>query len=154
MAVAARQGETLKSDPNILIASAKEKALSTLRQNGKVEHLAARVAERQMRDKLLGVMPDRAKMVAAGDTEMSISLSSPYPTTLTRIQNLLQEGNLDAIVAGFPVRESGILGDIAQSLRFIGEADYEKAALAVISTDPSLAASIKAKLGPLAGQLQ
>lgn len=153
VAVAARQGETLKTDPNILIASAKEKALSTLRQNGKVEHLAARVAERQMRDKLLGVMPDRAKMVAAGDTEMSISLSSPYPTTLTRIQNLLQEGNLDAIVAGFPVRESGILGDIAQSLRFIGEADYEKAALAVISTDPSLAASIKAKLGPLAGQL-
>lgn len=44
VAVAARQGETLKTDPNILIASAKEKALSTLRQNGKVEHLAARVS--------------------------------------------------------------------------------------------------------------
>ncbi|MGX5710515.1 AAA family ATPase [Brucella lupini] len=153
-AVAARQGETLKTDPNTLIVAAKEKSLSTLRQNGKIEHLAARVAERQMRDKLLQAIPDRAEMVASGDAPMNVSLLSPYPATLARIQVLLQADDLDAIVAGFPVRESGILGDIAQSLRFIGELDYEKAALAAISVDPTLAASIKAKLGDLAGQLQ
>jgi ABC-type cobalamin/Fe3+-siderophores transport system ATPase subunit len=153
-AVATRQGETLKTDSNTLIVAAKDKALSTLRQNGKIEHLAARIAERQMRDKLLQAMPDRAEMVASGDAPMNISLQSPYPATLARIRALLHAGDLDAIVAGFPVRESGILGDIAQSLRFIGELDYEKAALAAISVDPTLAARIKAKLGDLAGQLQ
>jgi len=62
-AVAARQGETFKVTPDTLITTAKEKALSTLRQNGKVEHLAARVAERHMRDKLLEAIPSRMEMV-------------------------------------------------------------------------------------------
>jgi ABC-type Mn2+/Zn2+ transport system ATPase subunit len=153
-AVAKRQAETLRDDPATLITEAKRRALSTLRQQGKIEHLAARVAERQLRDKMLEAMPGRTQMVEIGDAPLTISLPSPYPATLSRIRSLLQADNLDAIVAGFPVRESGILGDIAQGLRFIGDTDFEKAALAAISVDPALAAILKAKLGALAEQLE
>jgi ABC-type cobalamin/Fe3+-siderophores transport system ATPase subunit len=152
-AVAARQAGTLGTAPKILITAAKDKALSTLNQQDKIQHLAARVAERQMRDKLLEVMPDRDAMVANGDVPLSVSITSPYPATLVRIQSFLQAGNLDAIVAGFPVRESGILDDIAKSLHFTGKADYEKAALAAISIDSGLTKSIKAKLGSLTEKL-
>lgn len=153
-AVAERQGRTFNTDPGALITAAKAKALSTLRQPGKLEHLAVRVAERQMRDRLLEAMPDRAAMVASGDAAVNISLPSPYPASLSRIQALLQADDLDTIIASFPVRESGILGDIAQGLRFIGDVDYEKAALAAISTDQTLATSLKAKLEDLATQLE
>jgi hypothetical protein len=98
-------------------------------------------------------MPDRDKMVANGDAPLCVSVASPYPATLEHIQGFLREDNLDAIVAGFPVRESGILGDIAKSLHFTGTADYEKAALAAISIDLELAKTIKAKLGSLAEKL-
>jgi ABC-type cobalamin/Fe3+-siderophores transport system ATPase subunit len=152
-AVAARQAGTLGSTSEILLMAAKEKALSTLKQEGKIQHLAARVAERQMRDKLLEAMPDRAAMVANGNAPLNVFIASPYPATLARIQGLLQAGNLDAIVAGFPVREAGILDDIAKSLHFTGKADYEKAVLAAISIDSDLAQSIKAKLGGLAEKL-
>jgi len=153
MAVAARQAGTLDVDPADLMFSAKEKALSTLRQSGKVEHLAARVAERQLRDKFLNSIPDRATMIANGDAPININLSSPYPATLSRIRILLEANDLNAIVAGFPVREAGILSDIAKSLRFIGEIDYEKAVLAAVSIDTALADALRAKLGDLASKL-
>lgn len=152
-AVAVRQGVTLTLDPTALVASARAKSLSTLRQAGKAEHLAGRVAERHMRDKILAAIPNRKAMIASGDTPLGISVQSPYPATLARIQGLLRAEDLEAIIAGFPVRESGILGDIAKALHFNGDVDYEKAALAAISTDKTLANSLKARFGDLVTQL-
>lgn len=153
-AIALRQSQTLNMDPMTLVAAAKARALATLRRPGNAEHLAGRVAERHMRDKMLAAIPDRETMIASGDNPVSISLSSPYPATLARMKALLDADDLDAIVAGFPVRESGILTDIAKELHFIGDVDYEKAALAAISTETALAESIRAKLGDLASELQ
>ena len=153
-AVAARQGETFNVDPLILVAAAREKALSTLRQQGKVEHLAARVAERHLRDKLLSQLPSRAEMVAKGGSAIEVSYPSPYAATLTFIQRLLDIGDLDGIIVRFPIRESGILGDIAQSLRFSGQADFEQAALVMIGNDTELATKIRDKLGYLSELLQ
>jgi hypothetical protein len=137
----------------VLVAAAKKRALATLSQRGKIERLASRIAERQMRDKLLEALPDRAEMLANGDRELNVTIQSPYPETLRRIRLLLEAGDLDAIIASFPVRESGILGDIAKELRFKSFADYERAAVTAIQNDPSLAELIKAKLGGLAERL-
>lgn len=153
-AVAARQAEMLGCDPHALVASATAKALSTLRQKEKIERLAARLAERQLRDKIMEAVPDRATMIASGGDKLQVSVLSTYPETLKRVQDLLEAGDLDAIIARFPVRESGILGDIAQALRFLGDADYEKAVLATVSIDQSLAECLRAKLGDLASQLE
>ena len=80
-----------------------------------------------MRDEMLAAIPNVSGIrIARGTTPLCVLLTSPYPVTLARIQALLQADDLDAIIAGFPVRESGILSDIARSLRFIGDVDYEK----------------------------
>jgi ABC-type Mn2+/Zn2+ transport system ATPase subunit len=152
-AVAVRQAAILGIEADHLVSTAKAKALSTLSQPGKIQHLAARVAERQLRDKILSAIPDRSSMIASGDSPLSINLSSPYPETLLRIQGFLQSGDLYSIISSFPVRESGILGDIAQSLRFISDSDYEKAVLTAINVDSSLSTFIKSKLGALSGCL-
>jgi ABC-type cobalamin/Fe3+-siderophores transport system ATPase subunit len=153
-AVAGRQAETFKIDSIELIANAESKALSTLRQKDKVEHLASRIAERRLRDKILMVIPSREAMVKNGDESLVVEIQSPYPAALLLISELLEANNLYAIIAGFPVRESGILNDIAKALHFIGEADYEKAARAVICNNAELAEVIKSKLGGLAKTLQ
>ena len=148
-AVAERQGVTLSSNPDDLIDTARNSAFAILRQKGKIEHLAARVAERQMRDLVLKAMPTRDQMTSDDSIALSISVESPYPTSLARIKMLMESEDLDAIVAGYPIRESGILGNIAKSLHFIGDADYERAALAVVSSRPELANALRAKLGDL-----
>lgn len=152
--VAARQSATLNCDPGTLIANAKARALSILRQAGKIEHLAARIAERQVRDRILESMPTRSEMLNSCNETINISIESPFPSTLQRLKNLVEANDLDAIIAGFPVRESGMLAEISQALRFIGDPDYEKAALAIISTDQNLATILKSKLGGLTAQLE
>lgn len=57
--------------------------------------------------------------------------------------------DLKSIIKKYPVRESGVLSDIAKSLRFAGEGDYEKAALVAIGNDSILLNSLKNKLGDL-----
>lgn len=152
-AVAKRQGETFGTDADALVANARARALSTLRQDGKVEYLASRVAERQMRDKFLGSMPSRQQMVSADNGLLQVSLASPYPPTRERLYSLLQTDDLDAIVAGFPIRSSGVLREISSSLLFQNEALYESAALAEIQRNLALAETLRSMLGNLAVHL-
>lgn len=153
-AVAARQASTLGEDRDQLVNAAKQRALSKLREDGKLEHLAARLAERQVRDQLLDRIPSRAAMIESGENALTISVPNTYCEILKRAQGLLKEENLHEIIARFPVRESGILGDIATGLRFIGESDYEKAVRAAVSIDAELANLIKSKLCDLVTQLE
>ena len=152
-AVAMRQSNVLGFDPQATLKSAKTNALSMINKPGNLEHLAARVAERRMRDEFLRSIPTRAEMVASGDLQARISIESPYPKVLERIRELASAGDIDSIIAAFPVRESGILRPLAQELRFINEDDYEKAARAVIMTDSAVASKIKDRLGELTSQL-
>ncbi|WP_409565820.1 DUF4435 domain-containing protein [Methylobacterium sp. J-077] len=152
-AVAERQATTLGVAADDLLRNCFSKALETLNNPGKAEHLAARISERQMRDKILANIPDRKLIVASGSDPINISVVSPYATGLNKIKALISDGNLTSIINGYPVRETGILGDLAKGLRFLGEIDYEKAALSVINMNDYLKSTIKNKLGALSNQL-
>lgn len=152
-AVARRQASTLGVDALDLLAQGSDRSLTILARPGKAEHLAARVSERRMRDALLKNIPDRDTIVASGDSPISVTIPSTYPTTLQRVKALIAAGDLSAIIRSYPVRETGILGELAKSLRFIGEADYEKAALTAINADGALKEIVRNKLGLLPAQL-
>lgn len=153
-AVAERQAFTFQVNSTDLLSAAKEKALATLSKPGKAEHLAARVAERRMRDALLKSIPSREEMILSDDSDLEIIVQSPYPSSLNRIKEYIQQGDLSSIISGFPVRESGILSDISKGLRFIGDADYERAALSIINNNQYLIKYLKDKLGNLSNQLE
>lgn len=152
--VAQRQAATLSEDSEALVARAHAKALLSLKRDGVAEHLASRVAERILRDQILEKIPNRQDMVASEDEELTISVKSPYPEILIHLRSLIDSGDLDAIVARFPIRESGLLSDIAAELRFKGTSDYEKAVLTVLASEKNLLDALLAKLGGLADSIQ
>lgn len=153
-ALARKQQKILGTDAQQLLDHARERALATLRQAGKAEHLAARISERSLRDNLLAQLPTRGDLVTGRNNSISISMDSPYPEALKKVGKLIADGDLNAVIAGYPVRETGVLGDLAKSLRFQTIADYERAALTAINGDAKLKTAIKKKLGILSQQLE
>ncbi len=149
-ALAIRQGETLGVDPGTLIAEAVSAGLAALDIGDRLSHLASRVAERQLRDALLQHLPTRIALIGGAAAPVSVSLSSPYPAELARLQGLRADSDIFSIISRYPVRESGLLGAVAKVLGFKGRADYERAALARVGSDAALRDALRAKLGALA----
>lgn len=149
LAVAAKQSSTLGIPSEQLVKEAEAAALVALRANGSIEHLASRVAERQLRDRLLEAIPTRESLIAGTSGDVQIALASPYPQELARITQLLSETDIHQIIGRYPVRESGALTALAKGLHFASRTDYEKAVLWQVGLDKTLRETLKQKLGAL-----
>jgi predicted ATPase len=152
-AIAKRQAETLGIDERSLLEDTKVKALKTLEDDGIVVHLASRIAERKIRDSLLGHLPRRADIISATQANVSVAIPNSYPAELARLRALRSTGDITKIISRYPVRESGLLSALAKALRFFDRADYERAALRQLSVDGALCDALRAKLGPLSSHL-
>jgi len=117
-------------------------------------HLASRIAERQLRDKMMLSLPDRQSMINCQNNTINVSLISPFPDELNRINELIEKQDIDSIVARYPVRESSILTNLAKGLRFSSREDYERAALTRVGADKNLQSTLREKFGALTSFLQ
>jgi hypothetical protein len=152
-AVASRQARTLGVDVTHLLEAARNAAFATL-QNTNIEHLASRIAERRMRDRLLSQIPKRNEIINNANADLAITLSSPYPDALEALKVIIEKKDLDSLISQYPVRETGILNALAKHLRFVATTDYEQAALARIDGDAELKKKLKARLGSLSTELE
>lgn len=159
-AVAIRQAGTATADAAVqntlaagYLADAKLRSLQVLAQVGRLAHLASRVAERQLRDSLLALLPSREAMVANQIGMVNVALPAPYPDELVKLTEFIKNQNIDAIISRYPVRETPVLDAIAKALRFQNRWDYEAAALTRVASDPELRAQLLKKLAPLSQKL-
>ena len=113
-AVAVLQFETIGGSVEALLADSARNAIESLLTAGKKEYLASRVAERQLRDRILSVIPTRQDLMGAERAEVQLSFDSPYPAEVRRLQALIEAGDVQGIVCRYPVRESGVLNGIAK----------------------------------------
>lgn len=155
-AVAKRQAATYEPDEGkqvdlmaSFLADIVVEGIGAATKPGTADHLAGRLAERQVRDALLAQMPKREELVAAASSTIQISGQSAYPAELVRFQTMLAAQDIHGIIARYPVRHSGIFGAIAKALKFQGRADYEAAALARVTSDEMLRSALLLKLAPL-----
>ncbi|MCO7545865.1 AAA family ATPase [Stutzerimonas nitrititolerans] len=153
-AVSLLQAETLGVTPQQLLDDANRGAIDSLKSAGKKEHLASRLAERHMRDRMLSMIPTRQQLIDYDADSIDVTFISPYPMELEHLTALIETKNLEAIVSRYPVRESGVLNGIAKGLRFNSRDDYERAVLRRIHTDSNLRNALKMKLSNLAAQLE
>jgi benzoyl-CoA reductase/2-hydroxyglutaryl-CoA dehydratase subunit BcrC/BadD/HgdB len=51
-------------------------------------------------------LPERQAMIEGGANEVAISIASPYPAELERINRMITDRNVDGVVSRYPVRES------------------------------------------------
>lgn len=159
-AVAERQAATMASpgeEQATLVTQylhdAREGAIGAAKAGSVAEHLAARIAERQVRDNFIAQLPKRDELIAATTSEISLSGQSPYATELTRLQALIAANDMYGIISRYPVRHSGILKSVAKALKFQSRTDYEAAALTRVAADESLRHTLLSKLEPLSTEL-
>lgn len=154
LAVATQQSNTLGLSAEDLLSDAKKLGLKAFDIKNSNAHLASRIAERQLRDKMMLSLPDRQSMINCQNNTINVSLISPYPDELNRINELIEKQDIDSIVARYPVRESSILTNLAKGLRFSSREDYERAALTRVGADKNLQSTLREKFGALTSFLQ
>lgn len=148
-----QQSKTFGIPPEQLRLEAHTAAMQAATAKGIPEHLASRLAERHIRDKVLLALPDRKSMVEGAKNHIEFKLASPYPIELERVLEMINAQDIDAIVCRYPIRESGMLNGIAKALHFNSRTDYERAALTLIGINSELQQSLRDKLGKLSEML-
>ena len=153
-AVAHRQAESLDCEPCTMIEAAKLAGLEAAQQSGLPERMAARRCERQLRGKIEALAPDwRSIMQSGGQTPIPSDFDSPYPDELTRFNQLASSGDLDGLIARYPLRESNVFNKIAQSLECGARNNYERMVVARVREDADLAGKLKQRIQPLSERL-
>lgn len=153
-AVAFRQADSFDLDASQLIESGKAEAFDSIRRDGDIaERMAARKCASRVRAEILSGLPDCKQIQIAPDSKISVSVDSGYTDELNRFNELVSKEKLDDLIAGYPLRESGVFDAIAKALKCLGKRDYEQMVLSMVKKDQGLARAVRKHIGPLADKL-
>ena len=146
-AVARRQAESLGEDESRFIELAKQEAIEILKEHA--ERMAARRCERKIHQLLLQQAPNSESIKDNPVQQICVSVDSPYLEELNLFNEFVENGELDRLVARYPVRESSAFATIAKVLKCQHKNDYERMVIAQIRRDNELAQKLKKRIGPL-----
>ena len=152
-AIAHWQAKSLGSKADELIELAERKALDVLRQNDLAERMAARRCERRVRSQLLSSLPDWKSIQTNVTLKINPCIDSPYPDELKHFKKLVSDGQLDGLVARYPLRESQVFDKIVTALECRNRRNYRKMLLARVRNDENLARKLKERISHLSSVL-
>ena len=151
-AVAYEQARLRGEDSTQLIELAKKESIKVLKDHA--EEMAAKRCERQIQELTLSKIPNWESIKDNSIQSFSIPVDSQlYSEELTRFNKLVDEKNLDQLIARYPVRQSCALETIARSLVCKNRTDYERIVINLIRRDNELAERLKKRIGPLSSRL-
>jgi hypothetical protein len=153
-AVATERAKSTNKSACDMLRIARETAVASLKRPGTKEHLAVRLAERTIRDKLLEQIPTRGQIKEKSNGVVKVAIESPYLDELKRLTELVNKCEIDEVVSRYPVRESGVLDYLAKGLEYKTRGEYEEFALLHIARDAELQGVLRHKLGKLAEKLE
>ncbi len=147
-AVAQSQGERLERVPEELASVAKERALEAIASGDATTRLAAAVSEEIVRRSVHAALPDRSTIAAAG-AEIQVTVASPFADQVARLEHLLASGDLKAIVAEYPIRDTALRERVARVLGFQSFSHYEATVRSLVRTDRSLRGALRQSIGEI-----
>ena len=152
-AVARRQAGSLGRDAEELIRAARDKAVEKLQNQQFAERMAARRCERKMRERVFSKLPNW-KLIKKGAIERTcVPIETGFSDEVKRYTESVGAQNLDELVARYPLRETGVFGEIAKALKCIDRWDYERMVVARIQDDKTFRDYMKDRLRPLVDEL-
>ena len=152
-AVARRQAGSLGRDAEELIRAARDKAVEKLQNQQFAERMAARRCERKMRERVFSKLPNW-KLIKKGAIERTcVPIETGFSDEVKRYTESVGAQNIDELVARYPLRETGVFGEIAKALKCRDRWDYERMVVARIQDDKLFRDSIKDRLRPLVDEL-
>ena len=151
-AIAYRQAESLGSDANQMIKDATTAALTTLRQSGLADRMAARYCDRKVREYMQSQMPDWKSI--PDNATISLEVGDWYRNELAHFDNLLSNEHLAALIERYPIRESEVPSSITGALQLKNIKQYETMLIARVQADTNLADKLRQRIGALTDALK
>lgn len=154
-AVAQRQAASLGRRPVDMVLAATQKALTAIAEHQDLaERMAARRSEGRLRSRIERLAPDwRTIMASKEHVQIPSIVESPYPSELSQFREFTSAGNLDGLIARYPLKESNVLDVIAAALECRSKENYERMAVVQVREDENLARTLKNRIRPLAESL-
>ena len=135
--VATRKANTEGGDAEADLAKAKIDALAAIARQA--AHLCRRRTETALRHHALSELPSHSDLAALSVFKIEFDVAAALENEKSKLSALTAGGDLSAIFARYPVRESGLLKVVAKALRFITEEQYETAVIAALVNELLLA---------------
>ena len=134
--IAERQCAVLGSDPAKMEEAVWSSTLSVFRSN--LDRLAARMVEQAVKDEISLKMPDWKKIAAGQNVSIEVDAQSHFQAERSRLEGWIAAGEIDKIIARYPIRDTSALGAIANALQFTGLTQYESAVRKLVLDEPSV----------------
>ncbi len=152
-AVAAHQSKYLGLDAESIRNLAITKAMGAINQDSELAgRMAARRVQHTVRNLVQMQLPDWKSVQDSGQDQIMIEVDSPYNDELARFKSLVSDGDLDGIMARYPIRESKVIAEIVGALQ-ISREHYGRLLPKLVRDDQALADSLKSRLKGLADAL-
>lgn len=114
-----------------------------------MKRLSERAVEKSVREEILRQLPGREQIAAGEPVNFSVDVASVVAAESSRLQAFVEAGNLGAIIARYPVRETPGLDEIARKLGFRNREQYEGAVRTLLADDEEARATVRGLFGPL-----
>ena len=147
-AVAEWQAKSLGEDALAMSENARMKALEALREDGLAKRLAARRCEREVRRQAQSQLPNWRTIMQDSAHAITLDTGRSYEKEISFIQALLEEEDLDTLVARYPVRESNVIDELVKALE-LNRDRYKRTLLSRVREDDALADRLRDRIGPL-----
>jgi len=145
--VAERHAQVTGEQVAALVAAARAAAMAAIVPH--VKRLSERAVEKSVREEILRQLPGREQIAAGEPVNFSVDVASVVAAESSRLQAFVEAGNLGAIIARYPVRETPGLDEIARKLGFRNREQYEGAVRTLLADDEEARAAVKGLFGPL-----
>lgn len=151
--IARRQANSLGFDADEMILTATQNALKVLARNTNnlSGRMAARRSERLVYNRFRVQIPNWNKIMTTGEQiVLNKPIDNPFQSELDYFNSLKDVGDLDGLIARYPLRESDVFGQIVQALECRNRKNYERMVIACVRDDEGFAHKLKERIRPLA----
>lgn len=145
--LAAKQQELTGADADQLLEQAKGAAIDAIRPH--IQRLSERVVEASIRQTLMSKLPKRSDIAQAQPIAITIDVPIIVAEEVARLTQACDQGDIGAIIARYPVRETPALDRIAINLGFQGRTQYEGAVRKLLMDDAEALFVLQALFGTL-----
>ena len=143
-----------EGDPNELIGSIKQKVIEILKDPNLAKRMAARRCERQVQELFWSEVPNWKSMIDDSTQPICVSINPhPYPKELEHFKRLVDNGEIDSLIARYPLRDSHVFETIVKTLRCADQEYYERMVVKLVKDDEKVAKCIKKRIGRLSDAL-
>lgn len=149
--IAERQSAVDGVDAKSRIIGAQSAAIAAIAPH--TLRLSRRAVEKDLRDRILRKLPGQPEIASGGHIIIDEDIDAIVSAEQGRLNGFIVAGDLSAIIARYPIRETPALAEITSKLGFANRRVYESAVRKLIADDAPTAAYVRSLFGTLESDL-